>query len=113
MASKPNGGVPKCGGPIDRCHIPIASSASNGTDYYNRKGWYSLLIQGVVDHSYCFIDINLGWPDSVHDARLFANSPIYKKITEENLLPCRTLAIGGVHVPIFLIGDWAYHYRHG
>ena len=76
------------------CHIPIASPASNRTDYYNRKGWYSLLIQGVVDHSYCFIDINVGWPGSVHDAGVFANSSIYKKITEENQLPYRTLVIG-------------------
>ena len=105
-------GIPQCGGAIDRYHIPIASPASNRTDYYNRKGWYSLHIQGV-DHSYYFIDINVSWPGSVHDAPVFANSSIYKKITEENLLPCRTLAIGDVKVPIFLIGDSAYHYRHG
>ena len=100
-------GVPRCVGAIDGCHIPIASPASNRTDYYNRKGWYSLLLQGV-DHSYCFIDINVGWPGSVHYAHVFANSSIYKKITEEKLLPCCTLAIGGVNVPLFLIGDSAY-----
>ena len=64
-------GVPQCVGAIDECHIPIASPAMNRTDYYNRKGWYSMILQGVVDHSYRFIDINIGWPGSVHDARVF------------------------------------------
>lgn len=55
-------GVPQCIGVIDGCHIPVASPAMSRTDYYNRKGWYSIILQGVVDHSYCFVDINVGWP---------------------------------------------------
>lgn len=76
-------GVPQCVGAIDGCHIPIASPAMNCTDYYNRKGWYSMILQGVVDYSYRFIDINVGWPGSVHDARVFAHSSLYEKITEK------------------------------
>ena len=34
-------GVPQCVGAIDGSHIPIAGTAMNHTDYYNRKGWYS------------------------------------------------------------------------
>jgi len=86
-------GVPQCVGAIDGCHIPIASPAMNRTDYYNRKGWYSMILQGVVDHSYRFIDINVVWPGSVHDARVFSHSSIYKKITEQTLLPDRTITV--------------------
>ena len=101
-------GVPQCVGAIDGCHVPIACPVMNHTDYYNRKGWYSMILQGIVDHSYRFIDINIGWPGSVHDARVFAHSSIYEKISEKNLLPHRTISVGGVDIPLFLIGDSAY-----
>ena len=70
----------QCAGAIDGSHIPVSPPASNHTDYYNRKGWYSILVQAVVDHRYLFRDINVGWPRSVHDARVFANSALYKEV---------------------------------
>jgi len=36
-------GVPQCFGALDGCHIPHVKIT---TDYCNRKGWYSMLIQG-------------------------------------------------------------------
>ena len=101
-------GVPQCVGAIDGCHIPIAAPVNNHTDYYNRKGWYSMILQGVADANYRFLDVCIGWPGSVHDARVFAHSNLYKKITEEELLPSKPLRVNGVDVPLFLIGDSAY-----
>ena len=101
-------GVPQCVGAIDGCHIPIAAPVGNHTDYYNRKGWYSMILQGVVDANYCFLDIYIGWPGSVHDVRVFVHSPIYKRVTENCLLPNKTLSIDGVDVPLYFIGDSAY-----
>ena len=69
---------PQCAGVIDGSHIPISPPASNHTDYYNRKGWYSIILQAIVDHRYLFRDINVGWPGSVHDARELANSSLFK-----------------------------------
>ena len=70
---------PQCAGAIDGCHIPIRPPLLNHTGYYNRKGWYSIIIQAVVDSDYLFRDIYVGWPGSVHDARVFANSSLYCK----------------------------------
>ena len=44
----------------------------------------------------------------MHDARVFAHSNLYKKITEEELLPSKPLRVNGVDAPLFLIGDSAY-----
>ena len=71
-------GVPQCFGAIDGTHIPVSVPTKNHTDYYNLKGWYSMLIQGLVDASYCFLHICVGWPGSVHDARVFVHSSLYK-----------------------------------
>ena len=45
---------PQCAGAIDGCHIPIQPSLLNHTDYYNRKGWYSIIIQAVINSDYLF-----------------------------------------------------------
>ena len=35
-------GVPQCFGAVDGCHVPISAPSHLHTDYYNRKGWYSM-----------------------------------------------------------------------
>ena len=43
-------GLPQCAGAVDGSHIPIAAPTTNHTDYYNRKGYYSIIIQALVDY---------------------------------------------------------------
>ena len=62
----------------------------------------------AVDHKYRFTDIYIGWPGSVHDARVLVHSSLYEKAIGENLFPSSSRSIAGESVPLFILGDSAY-----
>ena len=61
-----------------------------------------------MNHLDQFIDIYVGWPGRVHDARVFSNSTLFKKGEQGTLLPNWTSNISRVNVPLVLLGDPAY-----
>lgn len=101
-------GFPQCAGAIDGTHIGIMAPSESPGDYYNRKGFYSIILQGVVDHRLRFWDINVGWPGRVHDARVFSNSTLFECGQSGTLFPNATERFGEVDVPIVILGDAAY-----
>ena len=103
-----------CAGAIDGTHIPILAPTDNHVEYVNRKGFHSVLMQAVTDCNYLYRDVVIGWPGSVHDARVFSNSTIFRRGNEQQLSP-RDLVkeICGVDIPPFLVGDPAYPSFHG
>ena len=102
-------GFPQCRGTFDGTHIPIRKPKENPTSFINRKGYYSLNVQAYVDYNYCFFDVVIKWPGSVHDARVFGNSGINTKLREGIIPPCKkTIVDGEQAVPICILGDPAY-----
>ncbi|KAK5647828.1 hypothetical protein RI129_002720 [Pyrocoelia pectoralis] len=95
-------GFPGVVGAIDGCHVPIKAPAHNAIDYYNRKQFHSVVLQGVCDHKCLFIDIFVGMPGRVHDARAFRVSPLYDRIISENapLIPDNFHLLGDSAYPI-------------
>lgn len=64
-------------GSIDGCHIQIRRPVIRGGDYINRKGFYSVLLQGIVNERGEFMDIFAGPPGKVHDARMLRSSSFF------------------------------------
>ena len=98
-------GFPQTVGAVDGTHISIIRPIEDASDYYNRKGFHSIIMQGTVDHRGIFINVYIGWPGRVHDAQVFKNSDLYKKASRGQLLPDWPKYYGHVKVPLLRLDD--------
>ncbi|KAL4112334.1 hypothetical protein QTP88_016144 [Uroleucon formosanum] len=89
---------PNCFGAIDGKHIMIQCPPNTGSNYYNYKGSFSIVLLALVDHNYNFECIDIGNYGSNADAGIFEKSNL-KKALEENVLK---LPDGAVIKPISL-----------
>ena len=66
------------------------------------------MLQALVDHQYRFFNVYVGWPGSVHDARILSNSEVYQKGESGTLVPSHIRTLDGIPVPVVILGDPAY-----
>ena len=94
---------------MDSCQIRINSLNKNLEDYLNRKGYYSIALQGLVDNRYLFKDIFVGLTPKCHDARIFKTSSLYKECQKKSFLPVSMLKhISNVELSPLILVDSAY-----
>lgn len=49
-----------CGGSIDGKHIRIVQLPGTGAQFYNCKGFYSIILMAIVNSNYEFIYVDVG-----------------------------------------------------
>ncbi len=103
----------------DDCKFPHAFGAIDGThieiiapkepfDYFDRHHRYSVIIQAVVGKNLTFMDTAIGYPGSMHDARVFRSSDIFQKAQKGEILTEPLTTVNGVQIRPLLLGDGAY-----
>lgn len=78
---------PNCVRCIDGKHIRIRQPAHSGTDYYNYKGHFSIIMQAIADEKCRFTSIDVGAFGRQSDGGVFQNSQIYQDIEVNHLMP--------------------------
>ncbi|CAM5126002.1 unnamed protein product [Eretmochelys imbricata] len=101
-------GFPNCGGAIDGTHIPILAPDHLANQYVNRKGYFSVVLQALVDHKGRFTDTNVGRLGKVHDAHIFRNSGLFEQLQEGTYFPDQKITVGDVEMPIVILGNPGY-----
>lgn len=67
---------PNCCGALDGKHIVIRNAPHSGSEYFNYKGTYSLILFACVDANYCFRYFDVGTNGRANDAAVFAKSSL-------------------------------------
>ena len=68
---------PQIVGAVDGCHIEIKALPQDKEDHFNRKQYYSINLQGIVNPQLHFQHIAVGFPGSMHYSRVLRLSGIF------------------------------------
>ncbi|XP_064622533.1 uncharacterized protein LOC135484782 [Lineus longissimus] len=72
-------------GALDGKHIACKCPPKSGSQYFNYKGFYSVVLMALVDAEYKFIWSDLGGTGSASDAQIYNNSEI-KEFAEDGTI---------------------------
>ena len=84
------------------------SPRHSAVDYFSRNQQHDFIIQAVSDGKGLFLDFAAGYPGSLHDARVYRNSSLYQRASNEDILREPVERIGITDIRPYLVGDSAY-----
>ena len=67
-------------GALDEKHIAIKKPKKSGSEYFNYKGYFSLVLLALVNADYKFLWVNVGAIGSLSDAQIFNCSKLKRRM---------------------------------
>ena len=88
-------------GAIDGKHVAIECLKLSGTQYFNYKGFFSVVLLAICDAKYCFTYVDFGQYGSTNNSSVLRSSSLYKALEENKFnVPAPTEAEGGEIFPL-------------
>ena len=76
---------PNCIGVADGKHLAIRHPPGSGSDFYNYKGFYSIVLLAIVDYDYKFLFCDVGCQGRISDGGVFRNCSFNKALANGSL----------------------------
>lgn len=101
--------MPNCVGAIDGKHIRIKCPSKTGSEYFNYKKYFSIVLLAICDSKYRFIAVDVGAKGRQNDGGVYHSSSIGQKLKNNNFnMPEPQQVPFGPVLPHFLVGDAAF-----
>lgn len=102
---------PNCLGAIDGKHIRIMCPRNTGSEFFNYKKYFSIVLLAVADADYCFTAIDVGSYGRESDSNIFKNSMFGKHLHNRQLNIPAAQPLPNTNnpdLPFVFVGDEAF-----
>uniref|UniRef100_A0A182NVP4 DDE Tnp4 domain-containing protein n=1 Tax=Anopheles dirus TaxID=7168 RepID=A0A182NVP4_9DIPT len=98
-------------GAIDGKHVRIQAPRNSGSEYFNYKHFFSIILMAIVDADYNFLYADVGCQGRMSDGGVWKHTKMYRKFENNSLnipepeilrIPYKT------KIPYMLLGDKAF-----
>lgn len=95
---------------MDGKHIILQSPCCSGSDFYNYKGFFSIVLFALVDANYNFIFADVGCQGRISDGGVFKNTELHRRMQEGTLClpPAKPLPMRQKEIPYVFVADEAF-----
>nr|CAH7722712.1 unnamed protein product [Callosobruchus chinensis]CAH7767351.1 unnamed protein product [Callosobruchus chinensis] len=70
---------------MDGKHVMLQAGWNSGTDYYNYKNYFSIVLFALVDADYNFMYVDVGCQGRISDGGVFKNTSLYRRLKSNSL----------------------------
>lgn len=102
--------MPNCFGALDGKHVAIQSPKFSGSEFFNYKKTFSLVLMATCDAYYRFTMVDIGAAGSNHDSTVFKTASFGRKLMGHSLgvPPPSLLPRSNALMPHFIVADQAF-----